>query len=75
MIANIETLKAIKAQDLVSKRLTYIAPIKSHEVYIRDELMWVEEFDNGLAKVFRCMDGKIHSFSEQQLEQFRLIGR
>ena len=75
LIESIDHLKAIKQQDLIDKRLTYIVPIRSYEDYIQDELMWVEEFNEHSAVVFRCMDGKRHSFNEQQLKQFKLTAR
>tara|TARA_E500000331_G_C17252207_1_gene711659 strand:- start:1534 stop:1785 length:252 start_codon:yes stop_codon:yes gene_type:complete len=75
LIDNIDVLREIKQQDLVSKRLTYIVPIRSHGDYIKDELMWVEDFKDTSAIVFRCMDGKRHSFNEEQIKQFKLTAR
>ena len=75
LIESIDFLKEIKQQDLVSKRLTYIVPIRSHEDYIKDELMWVQEFKDQAVMVFRPMDGKKHSFNEEQIKQFKLTAR
>tara|TARA_A100001015_G_scaffold300613_1_gene386291 strand:- start:6120 stop:6371 length:252 start_codon:yes stop_codon:yes gene_type:complete len=75
LIESIDHLKAIKQQDLIDRRLTYIVPIRSHEDYIQDELMWVEEFNEHSAVVFRCMDGKRYFFNQQQLKQFKLTAR
>ncbi len=70
-----DLLRKTKAMDIENNRLTYIIPVCSHDGFIKDELMWVEEFRENNAIVFRCMTGKKHSFDEQKLKQFRLTGR
>ena len=70
-----DLLRKTKAMDIENNRLTYIIPIRSHNSFIKDELMWVEDFHEDNVIVFRCMTGKKHTFDDQQLRQFRLTGR
>ena len=72
LVESIDHLKAIKQQDLVDRRLTYIVPIRSHEDYIQDELMWVEEFNAPSDVVFICIVGKRDYFTKIQLVIYRV---
>jgi len=72
---NIDDLKIIKQSDVQTNNLTYMTPRKKHGFWIKDELLWIKDFQEEDVIVFRPMDGKEHKINKSDLDKFKLTGR
>ena len=52
---------------------TYMTPSKNINDWYRDELLFVRKIEEGCVVVFRPLDGTLHSLSEAQLLNFKLL--
>ena len=56
-----------------NRQHTYLAPKTSFDTFIRDELMWVTEVNEGKVTAFRTMTGKFYEINADNAHKFRLI--
>ena len=56
------------------KNNTMIVPVKSFDGFIKDELMFVRKADDMSCTVFRALDGKFYSLTQEQINKFKCVG-
>ena len=71
----VRDLMAVKNRDMTIPRNTYLTPVKAFNSFIKGEMLWVNRFDSTNTIVFRPMDGKEYSITEDKLKNFALTGR
>ena len=74
MIMTYKEIKTIHDRNKLSNNNTYIVPVSSFDMFIRDELMFVKLSDSMSCTVFRAMDGKLYNLSTSQIKKFKCVG-
>ena len=71
----IDELISIKNNDVQIPRNTYLTPVKAFNGFIKGELIFVRRFESSGAVIFRPMDGKEYTITEDKLINFNITGR
>ena len=71
----VEELITIKNNDIQVPRNTYLTPTKVFNGFIKGELIFVRRFESNNTIIFRPMDGKEYTITEDKLKNFKLTGR
>tara|TARA_B100000282_G_C31339704_1_gene312809 strand:- start:140 stop:376 length:237 start_codon:yes stop_codon:yes gene_type:complete len=75
-VSTLSDLQKIRQSDVSVGANTYIVPLVNNKLkFIRDELCFVEEVTEENFTIFRSMDGKRYTFSQDDLKNFKLVGR
>ena len=69
----IELVRLTHDQKQLTKNNTYIVPIKTHDIYLADELMYVKGVTDDSVHIWRALTGKFETISGKDIHKFRLL--